>query len=241
MRRRRWSREKYLPHRPLSGRGWLVVFAFAASAVVMVVGVVEHRREPLTPHARELSATLASIPVLAARPPHRDDYDRTAFGDAWSDASDVVAAHNDCDTRNDVLARDLVQVRTGETSACPRAVMAGELRSPYTGKFIVFRRGRNSSDVQIDHIVPLSYAWDMGAYAWPSARRLSLANDPANLVAVDGASNQTKSDAEPARWMPPAKAFHCQYATQFVLVIKAYGLFLDAPSKRVLARAIRRC
>ena len=120
-------------------------------------------------------------------------------------------------------------------------MLAGELRSPYTGETVVFRRDRNATAVQIDHIVPLAFAWDMGAFGWSAARRADLANDPANLVAVDAASNQDKSDSEPGRWLPPNKGFHCQYAIEFVVVTRAYGLMIDAASREVLARVLRRC
>lgn len=118
----------------------------------------------------------------------------------------------------------------------------GEFRSPYSGQWVVFRRGQGTgARVQIDHIVPLSFAWDMGARHWSSRVRQRFANDPANLVAVDGDANQDKGDKQPSRWMPVNKSFHCQYAAQFVVVMRTYGLFLDAPSVPVLQSALRRC
>lgn len=158
---------------------------------------------------------------------------------AWTDAVRVPGGGNGCDTRNDVLTRDLRDIRAGPVSSCPHAVLAGELHSPYTGEFVMFRRGSGSSSVQIDHIVPLAYAWDMGAWAWPAELRRDFGNDPANLVAVDARSNQAKSDAEPGRWMPPRHRFRCQYAVQFVVVVRAYGLALDEASRRVLGQALR--
>lgn len=241
-RRRRWRRAaaRY-PARPMSARAWVIVWCFAVSAVVVALGLVSIHDDPPTPRARDLLAQLAKIPTLAERPPHRDDYSRSAFGIAWTDHTDVADADNGCDTRNDILLRDLRNIRTQATSGCPRAVQTGDLRSPYTGVFVAFRRGRNSAAVQIDHIVPLSYAWDMGASHWSAAQRTNMANDPANLVAVDGPSNMDKSDKEPFRWMPPASGFHCQYASQFIAVLGAYRLYLDAPSRSVLTRALRSC
>ena len=84
----------------------------------------------------------------------------------------------------------------------------------------------------------LAYAWDMGAWSWGMARRVDFANDPANLVAVDGRSNQDKGDSEPARWLPRARGFRCQYAIQFVMVSLAYGLSVDARSRDALAEAL---
>lgn len=224
-------------------RAWAAIWVFTVSSVIVVGELVFSvpSPRPVPPQARNILAQLEVLPVLAQRPPHRDDYDRSAFGIAWSDDTGVADAGNGCDTRNDILIRDLTDVRTDATKGCAHAVMSGELRSPYTGSFVSFRRGRNSAAVQIDHIVPLSYAWDMGASAWSAQQRANLANDPANLVAVDGASNMDKSDQEPARWMPRVRSFHCQYATQFVLVVSTYRLYLDAPSREVLAGALRGC
>jgi len=177
---------------------------------------------------------------VAARLPHRSDYQRSAFGAAWADETDAHGGNNACDTRNDILRRDLDEVVTTTGPRCAATVTAGRLRSPYTGRVFVFRRSRAAA-VQIDHIVPLSYAWDMGAHAWSSTQRLRFANDPANLVAVDGRSNQDKKDLEPARWMPPARRFHCQYAQQFVAVLAAYPLLLDEPSAHALHRALTDC
>lgn len=219
------------------------------SAVVVAVGVGLRPAAPTDPrlHAAGVRASslLPYLTVVPQRVP-RDDYRRTAFGQAWSDEASVADGGNGCDTRNDILARDLVDRTVGPVSSCPHAVTAGEFRSPYTGEFIVFRRGRGGPGraggaVQIDHIVPLAYAWDMGAWAWSPTTRLQLANDPANLVAVDGASNQDKSDKAPGVWMPPEAGFHCQYAIQFVTVSSTYRLAVDSESRAALSEALRRC
>ncbi|HEY9315849.1 HNH endonuclease family protein [Williamsia sp.] len=218
----------------------LIVFAVSAAAVAGI-GISIKRSPDVSQDAQRLLGELALIPVLAGRlePP---DYDRSAFGAAWTDNTDAGGAGNGCDTRNDILDRDLRDKTFAAVDSCARAVATGEFRSPYSGEWIVFRRGKGSgAKVQIDHIVPLSYAWDMGARSWSSVVRQRFANDPANLVAVDGDTNQDKSDKQPARWMPANKAFHCQYAAQFVLVMRTYGLYLDAPSVPVLRSALRRC
>jgi hypothetical protein len=191
--------------------------------------------------ARPALAALASLATVPART-HRDDYDRAAFGPAWDDGSDAALAGNGCDTRDDMLARDLRDTTHVVTTACPRAVASGEMRSPYTGDRVDFRRGRErGGTVQIDHIVPLAYAWDSGAHAWGPRLRLTFANDPANLVAVDGRSNQDKSDSPPGEWMPAHAPFRCRYAVQFVLVAATYRLAVDARSVAVLRTALGRC
>ncbi|MFM9376623.1 HNH endonuclease family protein [Gordonia sp. VNK21] len=242
----RW-REWELRRRPgrsrLTGTHWAVLAGFAATAVFVASALGPP--EPPSPVDPGLVSTarqrLSVVPVLPSRPAHRSDYRREAFGPAWTDDAGIGGSGNGCDTRNDVLARDLQVTARTPTSSCPTAVAAGRLRSPYTGADLVFRRGRGSAAVQIDHVVPLSYAWDMGAWSWTAATRTALANDPANLLAVDAASNQAKSDAEPARWMPALRGFRCPYAVQFVAVLSAYRLPVDEPSRRVLASALERC
>lgn len=211
----------------------------------VAVAVTVHRDRVPTDSAAHAEA-LGVLRILEAvtplpRRPDRDDYQRTAFGMAWSDAVSVTGGHNGCDTRNDILSRDLSDVTVGPARSCATAVVRGELRSPYTGDVVMFRRDRAAAAVQIDHIVPLAYSWDMGAWSWDSVRRMDFANDPANLVAVDAASNQVKSDAEPAEWMPTLSGFRCRYSIQFVRVVVAYGLGVDAPSVRVLRQALEQC
>ncbi|MFW0792701.1 HNH endonuclease family protein [Gordonia sp. CPCC 205515] len=221
-----------------------MVLTVCVGSAVMVAVVSVREQVPVDPAlaagAQASVAQLGRMPVVAQRL-SRDDYHRDAFGPAWTDAVSVADGGNGCDTRNDILARDLTDTRVGAVASCPRAVLAGEFRSPYTGKFLVFARDRKAGAVQIDHIVPLALAWDMGAWSWSLSTRTDFANDPANLVAVDAASNQDKSDAEPARWMPPDKRFHCRYAIQFVTVATAYRLSVDAASRAVLAKVLSRC
>lgn len=184
---------------------------------------------------------LAGIAVLPQRA-HRYDYHRSAYGDAWDDDNDAPGGHNGCDTRDDILDRDLVDKTYVSIKRCPNAVATGTLHDPYTNTTIAFQRGAKVGEaVQIDHIVPLAYAWDMGAYGWPAAERLRFANDPANLLAVQGQANQDKGDSQPAQWMPPNKAFDCQYAVQFIAVLRGYQLPVDEPSVGVLRQAAATC
>ncbi len=170
------------------------------------------------------------------------DYRRAAFGEAWTDDNDAPGGHNGCDTRNDILDRDLIDKTYVVTSRCPRAVATGVLRDPYTSSRVDFQRGNKTGvAVQIEHIVPLAYAWDMGARFWSDEMRVRFANDPANLLAVQGQANQDKGDKEPAVWMPPNAAFHCQYAMQFIEVLRGYGLAVDAPSVPVLQASAATC
>jgi hypothetical protein len=184
---------------------------------------------------------LAGIPLIPARV-HGNDYRRAAFGDAWTDDNTAPGGHNGCDTRNDILDRDLADKTFTAIKRCPAAVATGTLYDPYTNDTIAFTRGNQvGAAVQIDHIVPLALAWDLGARDWADDMRRRFANDPANLLAVDGQANQDKGDAEPADWMPPNHAFWCQYAVQFAAVLRGYALPIDDRSAVVLRDAAGTC
>ena len=179
---------------------------------------------------------LDQLPVKG-RAPHTG-YARSQFGPAWSDDNTALDGHNGCDTRDDILARDLVHVqREGRCT-----VLSGELHDPYTGKTISFTRGiKTSLKVQIDHIVPLSLAWQTGAQQLTAAQRLDLANDPDNLVAVDGPTNEAKGDSDAAGWLPPSKAIRCGYAIRQVEVKAKYRLWVSPPEKDALRQALGTC
>jgi hypothetical protein len=184
---------------------------------------------------------LAGIAVVLQRV-HRYDYRRAAYGDAWDDDNDAPGGHNGCDTRDDILDRDLVDKTYVSIKRCPNAVATGTLHDPYTNATVALQRGAKVGEsVQIDHIVPLAYAWDMGAYGWTLPERLRFANDPANLLAVEGQANQDKGDLPPAQWMPPNTAFACQYAMQFIAVLRGYQLPVDQASSGVLRQAAASC
>lgn len=170
------------------------------------------------------------------------DYRRAAFGDAWDDNNSAPGGHNGCDTRDDILDRDLVDKTFVSTKRCPQAVATGVLHDPYTSETIPFTRGAQvGAAVQIDHLVPLAYAWDMGARNWPDDMRIRFANDPANLLAVEGQVNQDKGDQPPGSWMPPNHAFWCQYAMQFIAVLRGYALPVDQASADELRQAAATC
>lgn len=109
-----------------------------------------------------------------------------------------------CDTRNDILARDLDNI--SKQDKC--VVLSGILDDPYTGDRIDFQRGQStSSKVQIDHIVALSDAWNSGASHWNESKLRAFGNDPYNLAAVDGTANTQKSNSSADEWLP-ANAAH---------------------------------
>jgi Protein of unknown function (DUF1524) len=226
---------------------WLSAAAVLAVLVAyQTLGSVSSKRAEVTaradvPTVQPGADVLAGVGVLPERA-HRYDYRRTAFGDAWDDDNGAPLGHNGCDTRDDILDRDLVDKTYVSIKRCPNAVATGTLHDPYTNATVMFQRGAKVGEaVQIDHIVPLAYAWDMGAYNWPLPERLRFANDPANLLAVEGQANQDKGDSPPALWMPPNTAFACQYAVQFITVLRGYQLPVDQPSAGVLRQAAATC
>jgi Protein of unknown function (DUF1524) len=225
---------------------WLIAFVVLAIVVAVQVGLVSQRTPefiaradvPIVAPGTDVLAGISEIPVRI----HGHDYRRAAFGDSWTDDSTAPGGHNGCDTRNDILDRDLVDKTYVATKRCPNAVATGTLHDPYTSETINLVRGNQTgAAVQIDHLVPLAYAWDQGARNWTNDMRVRFANDPANLLAVDGPVNEDKGDGEPAVWMPPNHAFWCQYAVQFAAVLRGYGLPVDAPSAPVLRDAAATC
>lgn len=226
---------------------WLVAAAVLAVVVAVQVVVAAGDRDSLAQAADAPPTVAPGVDVLAgiAVIPARIrgyDYHRAAFGDAWDDDNAAPGGRNGCDTRNDILDRDLVDKTYVAITRCPTAVATGTLRDPYTNATVAFVRGNQTgASVQIDHLVPLALAWDLGARHWDDRQRKRFANDPANLLAVQGQANQDKGDAEPATWMPPNTAFHCQYAMQFIEVLRGYELPVDAPSAGVLRDAAATC
>ena len=229
-------------------RGLLLWLAATATlAVIVAVQVVsagddgEMTARADVPTVQPGTDVLAGVSVVPVRV-RGYDYRRAAFGEAWDDDNDAPGGHNGCDTRNDILLRDLVDKTYVSIKRCPDAVATGILRDPYTNATIAFTRGNQvGAAVQIDHIVPLALAWDMGARDWSDAMRIRFANDPANLLAVAGQANQDKGDQEPATWMPPNHAFWCQYAMQFIAVARGYGLAVDQASAQELREAAATC
>ncbi|MFT3659870.1 MAG: DUF1524 domain-containing protein [Gordonia sp. (in: high G+C Gram-positive bacteria)] len=183
--------------------------------------------------------TLAGIPVKGRAA--KTGYSRDMFGRGWSDDVDVEFGHNGCDTRNDILRRDLTGVVSkAGTRDC--IITAGTLRDPYTGKTISFARGEKSSQaVQIDHVVALSDAWQKGAQQLSSGERRAFANDPRNLLAVDGPTNQSKSDGDAATWLPPNRSYRCTYVARQIEVKAAYRLWVTSGEKTVMERLLTGC
>ena len=163
-------------------------------------------------------------------------YSRAQFGPTWSDVD-----RNGCDTRNDILKRDLTaEVFKEKTHEC--VVLSGVLIDPYSGERINFVRGNISSmEVQIDHVVALSNAWQTGAFKLTADLRKELANDPLNLLAVKGRLNSQKGDGDAATWLPPLKSYRCDYVSRQIAVKIKYKLWFTAPEKEAMVRILKGC
>ena len=180
------------------------------------------------------SATLVSLPVKGRAP--KTGYSRAQFGQTWADVD-----RNGCDTRNDMLKRDLTEiVYRAKTKNC--VVLSGVLQDRYSGETINFTRGNiTSMEVQIDHVVALSNAWQTGAFKLSVAQRTAFANDPLNLFAVKGRLNSQKSDGDAATWLPPLKSFRCTYVAHQIAVKAKYSLWVTAPEKDAMVRILAAC
>ena len=138
-------------------------------------------------------------------------YKRSYFG-GWADSD------GDCqNTRHELLQQLSTSIMTFTNNTC--RVLTGKWLDPYTGKTF-----RQSGDVDIDHMVPLYWAWQHGAYDWSRDKRVRFANDPRNLVAEQKSVNRDKSAKGPLEWLPPKIAFRCSYIIRFERILKIYDL-----------------
>jgi hypothetical protein len=180
----------------------------------------------------ESRALLETLPVKGRAP--KTGYSRNQFGPQWTDVD-----RNGCDTRNDILKRDLTSVIFRErTREC--VVESGTLQDLYSGQTIYFQRGEKTSAlVQIDHVVALSNAWQTGIFQATLKVRTNFANDPLNLMAVKGSLNSQKGDGDAATWLPPNKTYRCDYVSRQIQVKVKYGLWVTKPEKEAMSRILQ--
>lgn len=182
----------------------------------------------------DAAAALNALQVKGRAP--KTDYSRDQFGKAWADTD-----HNGCDTRNDVLNRDFTNI-THKAGTHDCKVTTGDLTDPYTAKEIHFKSGKKTSQaVQIDHVVSLSDAWQTGAQQLSKETRTELANDPLNLLAVDGPTNSKKSDGDAATWLPSNKGFRCDYVARQIAVKSTYHLWVTEAEKSAMSGVLDSC
>ena len=218
----------------------------ATLGVALLAGACSHTSEPdasvPTVHLRSATAAARELRALATAPrdPHVAPYVRAAFGDSWDDTDG-----NGCNQRDDVLLRDAVPdtVTVAVQGACDHDVVAGTWVDPYTGRRLVFddlKDLHQAEAIQIDHVVPLAEAWRSGASRWGQARRRSFANDLTELLAVDGPTNASKGDGDPAAWRP-RKGYQCTYAIRWITVKARWHLTVDPSERRALGEMLGFC
>ncbi len=215
---------------------WEIRLAIALVGAVFTGGVIAPANAVPVKATSEVSAVevLATLAVKGRAP--KTGYARSEFGQTWADVD-----RNGCDTRNDILKRDLIEVLFKEkTRNC--VVLSGILVDRYSGETINFVRGNiTSMEVQIDHVVAMSNSWQTGAFKLTLAQRTALANDPMNLFAVKGRLNSQKGDGDAATWLPPLKKFRCAYVAQQIAVKAKYSLWVTAPEKEAMMRILTTC
>jgi hypothetical protein len=194
----------------------------------------------MTPAKAELVTSGLSVieaQVTKGRAP-KTGYTRAQFG---PDLTKSDFDRNGCDTRNDILKRDLTKIVVKDkTKSC--VVMSGVLVDPFSGESINFAQGvKTSSDIQIDHLVALSNAWQTGAFMLTADQRKAFANDPLNLLAVKGKLNSQKGESDAATWLPPLKSYRCDYVSRQIAVKMKYKLWFTAPEKEAMIRILKTC
>lgn len=176
-------------------------------------------------------AALMKLEVKGRAP--KTGYGREQFGAGW-------ATVDSCDMRNYILQRDMDNKQLDPNDNC--TVLGGTLHDPYTGKTIMFKRGAGTSQlVQIDHVVALSDAWQKGAQGLDEGTRAEFANDPLNLLAVDGPANNKKSDSDAATWLPPNKSYRCRYVARQVAIKQKYKFWVTAAEHDAIKQVLGMC
>ncbi len=205
----------------------LVIFIIAINSPIQSQQRVERKKQSI--NSSLAIESLKKLSVKGRAP--KTDYTREQFGSGW-------ASIKGCDTRNIILNRDFINPIVD--SNCN--VTSGTLNDPYSGKTIQFKRGsETSSAVQIDHVVALSDAWQKGAQQLEKSKRVELANDPLELIAVDGASNQQKADGDAATWLPSNKSFRCQYVARQIAVKTKYNLWVTQAEHDAINNILNKC
>jgi hypothetical protein len=206
----------------------------AAVVAALLIGATPNSATGVEQEPGMATAVLETLAVKGRAP--KTGYTRTQFGPAWADVD-----RNGCDTRNDILKRDLTSITyRAKTRNC--VVETGTLVDRYSGETINFVKGNISSmEVQIDHVVALSNAWQTGAFKLSADQRKALSNDPLNLFAVKGRLNSQKGDGDAATWLPPLKSFRCSYVAQQIAVKAKYSLWVTAPEKAAMVSILAKC
>lgn len=178
------------------------------------------------PSPEDLQALFAAQNLVERGRSASTNYSRDAFGSAWKDVD-----RNGCDTRNDILGRDFTTaIFKAGTNGCK--VIGGTWTDPYSNESYTFTE--QPSGAQIDHVVALSNAWQMGADLWTDEKRTEFANDPINLLVTVASLNAQKSDSNAASWLPPYKPGRCDFIARQVAVKTKWELFVTTSEKTTM-------
>lgn len=205
----------------------LVVLALIVFVTSQPETTVVNSPQALPAGSGTASTVLESLPVKGRAA--KTGYSRDQFGSGWTTV-------NGCDTRNIILNRDLQNPILDDECR----VISGTLNDTYTAKVITFTK-EDSSKVQIDHVVALSDAWQKGAQQLSRQMRIQLANDPLDLIAVDGAANQEKGDGDVATWQPSNTSFRCHYVARQIAVKQKYMLWVTTAEKQAMKDILATC
>jgi hypothetical protein len=221
-----------------------VLFVLFLSAIVGVGAFIDAWQERGPPQVQSTAVSTSSAVTTGSavralenlsvkgRAP-KTGYARKQFSDGWNKLAN-------CDVRNFILNRDLTGVIVRSESDC--TVLQGTLQDPYTGKTVQFvRSAEGSDDVQIDHVIAVSNAWQTGAQQLNYEQRNSFYNDPLNLLAVEGQANNQKGDADAASWLPPNKAYRCPYVARQIAVKAKYSLWVTEAEKWAMGDVLKSC
>jgi len=206
------------------------IVGLAAVIFAAAPPVINQSTDPVVVPIENTGSAQAALETLAVkgRAP-KTGYARSEFGSGW-------ATVNGCDTRAIILHRDLQNPVIDEKCT----VISGILYDSYTGKVITYSRDDGSA-IQIDHVIALSNAWQTGAQQLTREDRIKLANDPLELIAVDGPANQEKGDGDAATWLPSNKVFRCEYAARQIAVKQKYSLWVTSAEKEAMLQILGTC
>ncbi|MFI5808627.1 HNH endonuclease family protein [Streptomyces sp. NPDC051561] len=204
-----------------------LAYALASTALAITPLLTAAPAQAAPPQVISLAEGISALPLAAEA---RDGYQRTSFKH-WVDAD-----HNTCDTREEVL---VAESRTPAEIGTGCKVLSGSWFSYYDGVTVTAPGG-----LDIDHMVPLAEAWDSGASQWNAARRQAYANDlgaERSLVAVTAKTNRSKSDQDPAEWLPPLADARCTYLSDWVSTKLRWGLTVDRSEQDALLKLAEGC
>ncbi|MFI1916910.1 HNH endonuclease family protein [Nocardia sp. NPDC020380] len=223
----------------------VLLAAVAATAVALYLDRHEstHTDRPVTdestgtavPDTQQAHTDLDRLAV--ARNRNWESYERNAFGPGWSGRGGEPKLSDGCTAREDVMKRDLTDVRLGESNSC--LALSGTLHDPYTGAQLPYNRFK-ASDIEIDHVVALGDAWRSGASEWNADQRQKFANDVGNLLAVQKQANQDKGSKTPDQWKP-RQEYWCDYARRWIGVKTRWSLTVQPTEKAALSDMLAAC